>query len=78
MESRYGTSRMVGRLPKSLRIRFFSVKEYAIGLTFECGSLSDAAPPEGPGARTRRSGRFRQKREQAGGPCRQPAPGHRL
>src|SRR5882762_10485584 len=31
MASRYGTSRMRGCLPKFLRIRFFSVKEYAIG-----------------------------------------------
>src|SRR5271155_4180330 len=31
MASRYGTSRMLGCLPKFLRIRFFSVKEYAIG-----------------------------------------------
>src|ERR1700730_16824703 len=31
MASRYGTSRMLGVLPKVLRIRFFSVKEYAIG-----------------------------------------------
>src|SRR5215510_7483008 len=30
MASRYGTSRMLGRLPKSLRIRFFSVKVYGI------------------------------------------------
>ena len=29
------TARMLGRLPKSFRIRFFSVKEYAIGLTLD-------------------------------------------
>ena len=30
MASRLGTRRMLGRLPKLLRIRFFSVNEYVI------------------------------------------------
>jgi hypothetical protein len=33
MDNKYGTSRMPLRLPKSLRIRFFSVNEYAIDIS---------------------------------------------
>ena len=33
MESRYGISMISGSLPKSFRIRFFSVKLYAIRIS---------------------------------------------
>src|SRR3569832_1699856 len=46
MASRYGTSRMLGCLPKFLLIRFFSVKEYAIG------SPQNRIDVRGPSSRT--------------------------